>query len=200
MTFNFDSIPDWDYDGILPAINWSDPTSLERSPYTISIIDLVMYLGKTEARRRLLEGLLDFRAALYQAGLVEGFQWIDGSFVENVEERESRSPEDIDLVIFFYIPEGYTGETLLRDFPALFDNSSLKNNYSVDAYFMPLNQVPPKEVINHSVYWYGLWSHTRDGRWKGYLEVDLAGADDMQARSEIERLGNIDEGWEVGRT
>lgn len=100
-----------------------------------------MYLGKTEARRRLLAGLLNFRVALHEAGLVEGFQGIDGSFVENVEERESRSPEDIDLVTFFSIPGGHTQETLLKRFPGLFDNSRLKIDYSVDAYFIPLSQI-----------------------------------------------------------
>ncbi|WP_426763559.1 DUF6932 family protein [Hafnia paralvei] len=33
-------------------------------------------------------------------GLAEGFQWVDGSFTENVELIERRTPNDVDVVIF----------------------------------------------------------------------------------------------------
>lgn len=33
----------------------------------------------------MLDGLLRKRAALHAAGLIQGFQWLDGSFLEHVE-------------------------------------------------------------------------------------------------------------------
>lgn len=101
-------IPHWNDDGFLPAADSVEPTSWERSPYSVSLFGLIERFGTSEIRIRLLQGLLDFRVELHNAGLHSGFQWIDGSFVENVEETANRSPNDIDVVTFFYIPNGHT--------------------------------------------------------------------------------------------
>ena len=53
----------------------------------------------------ILDGFLRFRELLTQAGFVSGFQWVDGSFLENVEMLENRPPNDLDVVTF-YIPPG----------------------------------------------------------------------------------------------
>ena len=193
MLPNNDTIPNWDNTGLLPARNRNFPTSSDRSPYVVSLLDIVSYFGNTESRRELLKGLLDFRAELHNAGLVRGFQWIDGSFVENVEEREDRHPEDIDLVTFFYIPDQHTQQSLLDEFAALFDHEEVKVNYTVDSYFVPLNLVSPETIVSRSIYWYSLWSHNREDYWKGYLQVDLSGLDDSEARTELERLSSAGE-------
>ena len=194
MTSDLSFIPEWNYDGILPAFNPSEPTSGERSPYAIPLSDLVIQFGGTNARRKVLSGLLDFRAELHKIGLAQGFQWIDGSFVENIEARENRQPNDLDLVTFFYIPDGSSGETLLQNFPLLFDRDNLRQQYRVDSYYVPLNQATSEEIIELSTYWYSLWSHTRNGEWKGYLQIDLADADDEQARLYLEQLGKEEGG------
>ena len=98
MDSSANAIPDWEYAGVLPANEPDDPTSEIRSPYTASLFDLVTRFGSTQPRRRLFRGLLNFRAELHGAGLIHGFQWVNGSFVENVEARDGRSPNDIDLV------------------------------------------------------------------------------------------------------
>ena len=193
MTSGLSIIPDWDYDGVLPANDVEEPTSEVRSPYTVSLLELVARFGNTEHRRRLLRGLLNFRAELHKAGLIHGFQWIDGSFAENVEERSGRPPNDIDVVTFLYIPEGYTEEVFTHNFPGLIDKVGLKNNYFVDAYYAPLNQITAEEIIKESTYWYSLWSHTRDGKWKGYLQIDLAASDDEYARLQLDQMDE-DEG------
>ena len=182
------TIPDWDSDSVLPANVVDGPTSAVRSPYTVSLFDLIARFGNTQPRRRLLRGLLDFRVELHKAGLIRGFQWINGSFAENVEERYDRPPNDIDLVTFFYIPDEYSAEMLVRNFCSLFDQINLKNDYAVDAYYVSLNQATAEEIINISIYWYSLWSHTRGGKWKGYLQIDLAGYDDEQARLQLDQL------------
>ena len=196
MTSDLSFIPEWNYDGFLPAFDPSEPVSRERSPYEIPLSDLVIQFGGTSARRKLLSDLLDFRAELHQAGLLKGFQWIDGSFAENVEERENRQPEDIDIVTFFHIPDGHSGETLLQDFPRLFDWGILKNQCSLDSYYVQLDDITSEEIIEESTYWYSLWSHTRDGKWKGYLQIDLADADDEQARLQLDQLGKEEGGSE----
>ena len=85
MLSNISPIPDWDSSGVIPANIYGKPAS----PYGVSLSDMVARFGGTESRQRLLTGLLDFRAELHNAGLVRGFQWIDGSFMENVEERRT---------------------------------------------------------------------------------------------------------------
>jgi hypothetical protein len=40
-------------------------------------------------------------------GIVEGFQWIDGSFIEDAEKSRGRPPADIDIITFGGRPAGY---------------------------------------------------------------------------------------------
>ena len=49
-----------------------------------------------------MAGFLDFRALLHSLGINTGFQWLDGSFMENVELLEQRAPKDIDVVTLSY--------------------------------------------------------------------------------------------------
>ena len=189
MLPNVRPIPEWDISGVLPASDEGDPTS----PYLASLSDVVTRFGDTGERRRLLRGLLDFRAELHNAGLVRGFQWIDGSFVENIEDIEGRSPRDIDVVTFLYVPNPYTQESLVQAFPSLFDHDGVKEVYEIDSYFVPLNQVSSETIVSRSVYWNSLWSHNRNNAWKGYLQVDLAHHEDAQARNELERLDDAGE-------
>jgi hypothetical protein len=90
------AIPAWTADGVLPPINASQPVSPERSPYVVSLTDYVLRFSDTPERRAVLDGYLRYRAALHAAGVVQGFQWIDGSFLEHVEVTEGRTPNDID--------------------------------------------------------------------------------------------------------
>jgi hypothetical protein len=188
MGTNLNIIPDWDFDGVLPASNAGAPTSWVRSPYIVSVYDLVMRFGDTQPRRRLLRGLLDFRVELHNAGLNRGFQWIDGSFAENVEEIRGRPPNDIDLVTFIYVPNGHSAESFVNSFPRLFDRDDLKVAYAIDAYFVQLDQTTPEDIVNQSTYWYSFWSHTRAGRWKGYLQIDLDSGEDESAGRQLDLL------------
>ena len=132
-----------------------------------------------------MAGFLGFRDALQATGLVEGFQWINGSFLENVEEVEERNPRDIDVVTFFHLPDGEDQESLLQASPRLFDQQAMKADYHVDAYFVQLSTTAPESLVAQSTYWNSLWSHRRNGQWKGYLRVDLAPADEQAARANI---------------
>ena len=182
-------IPDWDGDGVIPPVDPLAPASFNRSPYRAPLVDVVERFGDSPARRGLMAGLLDFRAALHGAGLVRGFQWIDGSFVENAEYSRGRSPGDVDVVTFFYVPEGHTKESLVRASPNVFDRIAIKLDFGVDSYFAGLNQNDAEIIVGRAAYWYGLWSHTKDRlRWKGFVEVDLDPGEDEAARAALDRM------------
>lgn len=71
--------------------------SIERSPYQVRMIDVAETFSFSEKRRVILKGLLSYRKALYDAGILLGFQWINGSFMENIEMLEQRAPNDMDV-------------------------------------------------------------------------------------------------------
>src|SRR5260370_40008152 len=96
------TIPDWNALGLLPPIDPEVPTSPERSPYPVSLKDLVMRFATTQERKAILIGFLNYRAILHRFGATEGFQWLDGSFMEEVEVLERRAPKDIDVVSFIH--------------------------------------------------------------------------------------------------
>lgn len=182
------SIPQWTSQGVLPPNNSTEPTSFDRSPYEVPMTDLVLRYGTSVERKSILKGFLGFRSALSKAGLVNGFQWIDGSFLENIESTEGRSPRDMDVVTFFHLPDGFAPESMLRDTPRLFNPMCTKEDFHVDAYFVRLNGGVPEELVWQSAYWYSLWSHRRNGQWKGYLRVVLSSVDDEVAQANLDNV------------
>ncbi len=173
-------IPPWNARGVLPPNDPIDPTGLDRSPYPVPLLDVVMRFATSAERRTILQGLLDFRAALHRMGLVGGFQWLDGSFMEHIELLEKRAPRDIDVVTFFDAPAVFTpappDDAALRHAPA-------KARFKVDSYLIELDATPPRELALMSAYWYSVWSHRRTAEWKGFLQIDLAPHEDGSARA-----------------
>lgn len=91
-------IPNFSASGVLPPFVNNNPTDpLSRSPYRATIFELVETFCTSSARANLLLGLNRCRKHLFEGGFVNGFQWIDASFVENIELRENRPPRDIDV-------------------------------------------------------------------------------------------------------
>jgi hypothetical protein len=79
------AIPPWNAEGILPPIDAAAPTSANRAPYAVSLSDFVLRFSTSQERIGILTGFLNYRAALHAAGLTSGFQWVNGSFMEQVE-------------------------------------------------------------------------------------------------------------------
>ena len=150
----------------------------------MGLTDLVLRFGTSDPRRAILDGLLRYRGALYGAGITSGFQWLDGSFVEDIERLEQRPPRDVDVVTFFELPAGQSQMDVLTQNRDLFDRNKTKASYQVDAYPVCLGGALDM-LIDRSTYWYGVWSHRRDLRWKGYLEVKLDATDDAGARTNL---------------
>lgn len=150
------------------------------SPYMVSIATVVKHYDTSRERTRILHGLLDFRAALRSIGIVDGFQWIDGSFVEDVEKVRNRAPQDVDLVTFAHRPKKSDSDwkDLIKKHITLFQPQEIKAKYYCDAYFVDLDK-PPLLIVDDTRYWFGLFSHQRvTALWKGLLSVPLQSDDD----------------------
>jgi hypothetical protein len=173
------AIPSWTPDGVLPPVDLVAPVSAERAPYPVSLVDIVDRYSTSASRRAILEGFLRFRAALHANGYVSGFQWLDGSFMENIETLEGRAPQDVDVVSFVDdpSPNATPNAAALR----ALDHDDAKADFSVDSYFVELQQLSPREVSEQSTYWYSVWAHRRDFTWKGFLQIDLDPAEDAAA-------------------
>jgi hypothetical protein len=171
------SILEWNSRGFLPPVDSVRPTSSERSPYRVSLLDLVMRFSTSPQRQTVLRGFLAYRAELHRIGLFEGFQWINGSFLENVEAVENRPPRDIDVVTF----AATTGISPGDNDAHLFDCAKTRGRFHVDAYFVEFDQISPQELIHWSAYWYSIWSHNRSLAWKGFLQVELVQSEDAEA-------------------
>lgn len=189
------TVPDWDARGVLPPCDPSDPTSPARSPFRVSLREFVLDFALNAERLRILIGFLAYRAELHSEGLVEGFQWLDGSFCEDIELIEGRPPGDLDVVTFYKMPLGEDQASLKAANPALFpinraEHSALKARYSVDAYVKDLDPDPSTlpALIDTSIYWYSMWSHRRDMTWKGYVQVDLSPIEDAAVLHELQNL------------
>lgn len=192
MTLNIGSVPAWNSVGVLPPIRPDAPGhSPDRSPYTVELTALIDRFATSQERVAILGGLLRLRAALHQARVVSGFQWLDGSFLESVETLEQRAPRDMDVVTFLHLPSGQDQRILVQANSHLFDPKHLKATYFMDAYFMVLGQPSDAWQVKKISYWYSMWSHRRDGLWKGFVQVDLDPSQDDRARAVLNHSGGI---------
>lgn len=176
-------IPVWNMAGIIPPIRPGvDPTDRDRSPYVASILDVIETFAISKERCDILFGLLSFRQAVYAIGVNVGMQWLDGSFMEDVENHQSRPPNDMDAVTFIQIPAGESEGSILARAPQLFDNGYVKDTFKVDSYWGVLGDPMELWHVEEVTYWYSMWSHRRlDNLWKGFLQVELTPSLDADA-------------------
>ena len=170
--------------GLLPPFIGS-PTENDRSPYKVPLSIFIHRFNTTTERKELLKGYLYYRIALHEIGIQNGFQWINGSFVENCEIINQRSPSDIDVITYFIIgPNRH--ETIKNCMDSnLFDSRHTKPNYKCDAYGCEL--ILNIQLIEAVTYWYSLFSHKRDTfEWKGFLQIDLSPQNERELLRELE--------------
>lgn len=128
---------------------------------------------------------LDFRDRLRREGLVNGFQWLDGSFLEDIETREGRAPRDLDVVTIFWGYDIPFLTTLGNQFPEFVSPSRSKVTYHLDHYHFDAS-FNPAFTVEQTRYWALLFSHNRQGVWKGMLRIELdTPAEDADARVEL---------------
>jgi hypothetical protein len=173
-------IPEWNLSGVLPPFVGS-ATGAASSPYWTTPEELARRFAQSPARRMLFQGLLKYRRALVGVGIRDAFQWINGSFVEDIERMQNRNPGDIDVVTFGHLPVDPADRAAVHAFAAahqdLLDRKQTKREYSCDAFFVNL-ALPPKQLVERAKYWSSTFSHRRSTHlWKGMVALDLASDD-----------------------
>jgi hypothetical protein len=172
--------PAFDMRGLLPPFVGPNPATNIRSPYRATMVELVTQLATTPERRQLLRNLIAYRALLATDGYVNGIQFIDGSFVENIERNENRAPNDIDIFSLLETPQKYANDMILwfNGGGMLFWNNEVadrnrnKQRFALDTYALLFQQLTPMRLIEGVIYWYGLFSHQRQTfAWKGFLAL-----------------------------
>lgn len=182
-------IPGFNGSGVLPPFLGDPGHKPSVSPYTVTMSQIARRFAISEQRKLILFGLLDYRAELMRRSITDGFQWIDGSFVEDVETTRSRPPKDLDLITVARRPPSVREHAAWRNFVHqnlyLFDPRLTSEAHKIDAYYLDLD-TRPELIVESSTYWFGLFSHQRATYlWKGMLRVPLL-SDDEEARNFLE--------------
>jgi len=174
-------IPPFTIDGILPPFQGSDPGGDRAlmSPYIVTAVEVTDSFGTTRVRQTILKRWLEHRSALRAAGIVRGFQWLDGSFLEDKE------PNDLDLITFVYRPQTLLAiqnwQPFLMARPELFERTTVKRRFNLDAFFIDMNGAR-EAILSSSRYFLQLFSHQRHTfLWKGMLQVGLEDVGDDAA-------------------
>jgi Family of unknown function (DUF6932) len=183
-------VPAFDARGLMPPFLGSDAVTKDRSPYEVTMPEIVASLGTTQVRRGLIRGLLDYRGLLTQLGYTTGVQFIDGSFAENIEAREGREPDDIDVFSYLMRPAHYQDPTtwaasgFAEWSSEIVDRARNRLRFRLDTYAIAVDQHGPLRLIIETIYWYSLFAHKRITHdWKGFLRVRLSATDDAAART-----------------
>jgi len=185
-------IPPFNLSGVLPPYVGAsplDPAGL--SPFDTSMREVVEALGTSADRASILRGFISLREKLRALGITEGYQWCAGSFCEDVEALQGRSPSDVDVVTFFVRPVHRDDDAAWATFVAsnigLFDATQTKATFKCDAYFVDANS-PLPAMIAQVTYWHGLFGHQRVSHlWKGMLRVPMM-SDDADALQHLARV------------
>jgi hypothetical protein len=91
--------------GVLPPYIGNDPKiPASMSPYACTLLETAAVFCKSKERVRIFKGLLEYRKELGRLGFSMGFQWLSGSYLEDIEAMEGRAPRDIDIVTFCMRP------------------------------------------------------------------------------------------------
>lgn len=180
------NIPEWNKDGVLPY-------TMERitfSPYQMTSIEFVNRFGNTRARKEILKKWLRYRIAISDK-IQYGFEWVNGSFVENVEQTRPGPPNDIDVVDFVVLKEPLPAE----------EHQWMKKCYGVDAFMVHLLSKEAitalssqdlfdwyNTIIQDIAQWNLQWGHTRKDVSKGFVKIVFNQDEDRQALNSLEEF------------
>jgi hypothetical protein len=182
-------VPAFNTQGLLPPVVGDDAANSNRSPYYISMVECAQHFGTTDHRRNLLRHLIAYRTLIAADGYVSGIQFLDGSFVENVEQHSNRPPNDIDVFSLLHVPQKYHGnEQHWVDVGGPYwaqeiANQELnKQRFSLDTYALLVEELPLGGLLQNVMYWQSLFSHQRDTfAWKGFVAILLDPNQDAEA-------------------
>ena len=181
-------IPDFNHNNVLPPHLGNPVHRDDLSPYQCSIIELCNKYSTSAERITILRGLINFRQRMTGLGIIHGFQWLDGSFLENIEVLEGRPPRDLDIVTFFGDLSQDDLDNIRVAFPEFSNKTLSKRNFQLDHY--PVDYTfRPDLTVEITRYWIQLFTHSRDSVWKGILRLSLnTDIDDQHAMNYLNSL------------
>lgn len=166
------SIPSFDHNNVLPPYKSSPVNRNDTSPYSCTILELCYRFSTSKIRIEILKNFILFRQRMNTFQIINGFQWVDGSFVENIEVSENRDPSDLDVVTFCGGLDHNKINDIRNNFPEFIDFNLSKKNYFIDHY--PVDYCSDPDItVEATKYWLQLFTHNRLGIWKGMLKLSL---------------------------
>lgn len=186
-------IPPFQLNGLLPPFIGTDAKTADRSPYFVTISDMAVRFGTTPHRKQLIRNFIAYRQLLTSDGYVDGLQFVDGSFVEEVERIQNRDPGDIDVFSFLSAPSRYLADanawtTHGFDFwkNEIVDRDKNKQRFALDTYAILMEETDLAGLMKNIMYWYSLFSHQRTTfAWKGFAAMPLDSAADAAVLSTL---------------
>lgn len=174
-------IPDFDHNNVLPPfINGRPGIPANHSPYVCSILEFCTKFATSEVRIQLLNKFVEFRIKIHEVGITNGFQWVDGSFLENKEKALDQSPNDIDVATFFQVTSPNTEAKVQSSFPEFVDRKLAKDNFRLDHLLLHITSLSPYDLIRNTNFISKLFSYSRRGVYKGMVEIHLNSIDEDQ--------------------
>lgn len=165
-------IPDFDHNHVLPPHVGNPTNRNDLSPYPCSILELCHKFSTSTERIIILKNLVKFRIKINDLGIKIGFQWLDGSFLENIEVSQERPPRDLDIITFYGNLSMDEQNKIVASFPEFANPTLAKQNYLLDHYAIDY-MFHPNVTVEQTRYWLQLFSHNRNGVWKGMLNIPL---------------------------
>lgn len=165
-------IPSFDHNNVLPPHLGNPTDKAHLSPYPCAILELCHKFSTSPNRIRILKNFIVFRQRMTALNIVYGFQWLDGSFLENIEISQGRAPKDLDVVTFFGRLSFSDQANIRATFPEFANPILAKSNFSLDHY--PVDYTyNPDVTVEQTRYWLQLFTHNRLGVRKGILKLSL---------------------------
>lgn len=181
-------IPNFNHNHVLPPHVGNPTTRNDLSPYYTNTLEFCKHFATSKERIEILKGYLMFRDKMNITGIVTGFQWLDGSFMENIELSEHRPPNDLDLITFCKGITPVIESNIFNNFIEFVDPKLSKTNYHLDHYLINFG-INGEAIIENTRYFLQLFTHNRLGVWKGMLRIELnTPAIDKDAKDYLDTL------------
>lgn len=150
------------------------------SPHRFTIENFIISFAYSPERLQLISGFLEYRKYLRSLGVIRGFHWIGGSFVEAIEKIGNRPPGDIDVVTFAIQNINDGNRNSLRNLSSKIhsDRAKIKKYLFIDGYLGDLSpnfiNYSEREFVYGFIFWYEMYSYSKNTETrKGFIEIPI---------------------------